>query len=87
MIINTDINWEQRRYEIAKEIYPVFLDAIFNNEHSPFGNYVKKRDKNSDRFGDMPAEFAMTYADILIEKIAQKTLEDIERHLTDEAKE
>lgn len=51
----SDIDWEQRRYEIAKDMMAAFLSNYSNNIHS--GN------------SDEQAEYAVVFADALIAKL------------------
>ena len=55
------IDWEQRRYEIAKEIFPLVLQTSF-------GAKTKEEDKN------LVASYAVEWANALIEKL--KDMED-----------
>ena len=55
------IDWEQRRYEIAKEIFPLALQISF-------GEKTKEEDKN------LVASYTVEWADALIEKL--KDMED-----------
>lgn len=55
------IDWEQRRYEIVKEILPLALQTSF-------GAKTKEEDKN------LVASYAVEWADALIEKL--KDMED-----------
>ena len=50
------IDWEQRRYEIVKEILPLALQTSF-------GAKTKEEDKN------IVASYAVEWADALIEKL------------------
>lgn len=51
----TDINWEQRRYEIAKDMMAAFLSNYSDNIHS--GN------------PDEQAKYAVAFADALITEL------------------
>lgn len=53
------IDWEQRRYEIAKEIFPLALQTSF-------GAKTKEEDK------DIVASYVVEWADALIEKLKDR---------------
>lgn len=55
-----DIDWEQRRYEIAKEMMPILSQAY---KRVPGGDDVERFDKKDC------AEYAIAYADALIEEL------------------
>ena len=52
------IDWEQRRYEIAKEMLPVIYQYAM--EAQKHGQSVKRKDT---------ADFAVAFADVLIQKL------------------
>ena len=57
-----EIDWEQRRYEIAKEMMPVlYRQGIEAQKH---GQNVKRKDT---------AYYAVIFADMLIEKLKEKS--------------
>lgn len=56
-----EIDWEQRRYEIAKEMMPVlYRHAMEAQKH---GQSVKRKDT---------ADFAVAFADVLIKKLKEQ---------------
>ena len=56
------IDWEKRRYEIAKEMLPIiYRHAMEAQKH---GQSVKRKDT---------ADFAVAFADVLIEKLKEKS--------------
>ena len=57
-----EIDWEQRRYEIAKDMLPViYKHAMEAQKH---GQSVKRKDT---------ADFAVAFADVLIKKLKEKS--------------
>lgn len=55
------IDWEQRRYEIAKEMLPIiYRHAMEAQKH---GQSVKRKDT---------ADFAVAFADVLIQKLKEQ---------------
>ena len=57
-----EIDWEQRRYEIAKDMLPViYKHAMEAQKH---GQSVKRKDT---------ADFAVAFADMLIQKLKEKS--------------
>lgn len=57
-----EIDWEQRRYEIAKEMLPViYKHAMEAQKH---GQSVKRKDT---------ADFAVAFADVLINKLKEQS--------------
>lgn len=57
-----EIDWEQRRYEIAKEMLPViYRHAMEAQKH---GQSVKRKDT---------ADFAVAFADVLISKLKEQS--------------
>ena len=57
-----DIDWEQRRYEIAKEMmHVIYRHAMEAQKH---GQSVKRKDT---------ADFAVAFADTLIEKLKEQS--------------
>ena len=57
-----EIDWEQRRYEIAKEMLPViYRQAMEAQKH---GQSVKRKDT---------ADFAIAFADTLIKELKEKS--------------
>ena len=57
-----EIDWEQRRYEIAKEMLPIiYRHAMKAQKH---GQSVKRKDT---------ADFAVAFADVLIEKLKEQS--------------
>lgn len=55
------IDWEQRRYEIAKEMMPeIYRQAMEAQKH---GQSVKRKDT---------ADFAVAFADVLIQKLKEQ---------------
>ena len=56
-----EIDWEQRRYEIAKEMLPIiYRHAMEAQKH---GQSVKRKDT---------ADFAVAFADVLIQKLKEQ---------------
>lgn len=64
------IDWEQRRYEIAKEIYPIFINAIYGNENTPFGEFLRSESTDRD-FPTQAAAFAAYHANALVVKLIE----------------
>lgn len=62
MKTNKTIDWEQRTYEIAKEIYPYFIEAAMSGEDNFFRTWVRENDKD---ITTEPALFALKYAETL----------------------
>lgn len=62
MKINPDINWEQRRFEIAKEIYPIFIEAAMSDNDNFFVSWMKNKKKDITK---EPALFAVKFAETL----------------------
>lgn len=60
-LCNTHVDWEQRRYEIAKPVLPV--TAV--SGHGPHGELILEA-------CDKAAELAVIYADVLIKKLKNK---------------
>ena len=59
--LKQEIDWEQRRYEIAKEMLPrIYRHAMEAQKH---GQSVKRKDT---------ADFAVAFADMLIKKLKEK---------------
>ena len=57
-----EIDWEQRRYEIAKEMLPIiYRHAMEAQKH---GQSVKRKDT---------ADFAVAFADVLIQKLKEQS--------------
>ena len=57
-----EIDWEQRRYEIAKEMLPeLYRHAMEAQKH---GQSVKRKDT---------ADFAVAFADVLIQKLKEQS--------------
>lgn len=57
-----EIDWEQRRYEIAKEMMPIiYRHAMEAQKH---GQSVKRKDT---------ADFAVAFADVLIQKLKEQS--------------
>lgn len=57
-----EIDWEQRRYEIAKEMLPIiYWQGMEAQKH---GQSVKRKDT---------ADFAVAFADVLIKKLKEKS--------------
>ncbi|MGM9687019.1 MAG: hypothetical protein ACI3YI_12490 [Bacteroidaceae bacterium] len=68
MIDQHDIDWEQRRYEIAKEMMPYCLKSIIEALNSGHGNdeWVGKT------IAQIVSESAVGFADALIERLKGK---------------
>ena len=64
------IDWEQRRYEIPKEIYPIFINAIYGNENTPFGEFLRNESTAKD-FPTKAADFAAYHANALVVKLME----------------
>lgn len=60
-LCNTHVDWEQRRYEIAKTVLPV--TAV--SGHGPHGELILEA-------CDKAAELAVIYADVLIKELKNK---------------
>ena len=57
-----EIDWEQRRYEIAKEMLPaIYRQGMEAQKH---GQSVKRKDT---------ADFAVAFADVLIQKLKEQS--------------
>lgn len=73
MKTNKTIDWEQRTYEIAKEIYPYFIEAAMSGEDNFFRAWVRENDKD---ITTEPALFALKYAETLTCMLMAQNNED-----------
>ena len=73
MKTNKTIDWEQRTYEIAKEIYPYFIEAAMSGEDNFFRAWVRENDKD---ITTEPALLALKYAETLTCMLMAQNNED-----------
>lgn len=67
-ISKDNIDWEQRRYEIAKEVLPFIMkDKYYNKFTDRYVNYTKEE----------VAKIAITYSDALIEELKKTNDEKV----------
>lgn len=76
------IDWEQRRYEIAKEILPKSVEYACE--------LLERGELFPDKYGDMflsevAADVSVAYADALIRKLRGETADHNERNLNEDA--
>ena len=68
-----EVDWEQRRYEIAKEVSVGILQAYWTDENSEIQKFVDDEFENDNSLSRGPdniiAEVAVDFADALIKQL------------------